>query len=73
MKHLTSSKSDQQSLTDRNSSTGSFTQYVESQACRMEQCGWAEEAKSLRGWARELRSSGVEAEYMAREPLFPRP
>jgi hypothetical protein len=58
---------------DSNSPTGSFTQYVESQACRMEQCGWVEEARSLRGWAKELRSSGVEAEYMVQEPLFPRP
>jgi hypothetical protein len=38
----------------------------------MEQCGWAEEARNLRGWAKELRSSGVEAEFMIQEPLLPR-
>ncbi len=72
MKQLRSSKADQTSGMDRSSPTGSFTQYVESQACRMEQCGWPEEARNLRGWARELRSSGVEAELMAQEPLLPR-
>jgi hypothetical protein len=72
MKQFKTSKADQSSGKDRSSPTGSFTQYVESQACRMEQCGWAEEARNLRGWAKELRSSGVEAEFMIQEPLLPR-
>lgn len=55
-----------------NAETGSFTEYVESQAGRMECCGWAEEARNLRRWVRELRASDVEAGYTAQEPLLPR-
>jgi hypothetical protein len=72
MKQLRSFKADQPSGLDHSSQMVGFTQYVESQACRMEQCGWAEEAKNLRGWAKELRSSSVDAEFMIQEPLLPR-
>ncbi|MCU0587876.1 MAG: hypothetical protein MUF52_06940 [Syntrophobacteraceae bacterium] len=53
-------------------SNGRFTQYVENQACRMEQCGWVEEATNLRRWARELRAGDVESGYVVQEPLLPR-
>jgi len=66
------SRGDGAATTRASGETGSFTEYVESQAGRMECCGWAEEATNLRRWVRELRSNGVEAGYMVQESLLPR-
>jgi len=49
-----------------------FAEFIESQAGRMERCGYGEEASSLRRWAKELRNGTVEAGYRIREPLLPR-
>ncbi len=72
MKQTKFSRGDGEATTRASAETGSFAEYVESQAGRMECCGWAEEATNLRRWVRELRASGVDAGYMVQEPLLPR-
>ena len=72
MKQTRFSRGDGEATARASAETGSFAEYVESQAGRMECCGWTEEATNLRRWVRELRAGDVEAGYMVQEPLLPR-